>query len=86
MLVGYSVTGLRYGAATTKCLLSWNCAGAGVGPRPPLYAYRVRVRVRVRVKVGVRVGVRVRVIYSPTCIAISDVRGHHDGNVPLLPL
>ena len=37
VLVGYSVTGLRYRAATTKCLLlSWNCAGAGVGPRPPL--------------------------------------------------
>ena len=36
MLVSYSVIGLRYRAATTKCLLSWNCAGAGVGPRPPL--------------------------------------------------
>ena len=36
VLVSYSVIGLRYRAATTKCLLSWNCAGAGVGPRPPL--------------------------------------------------
>ena len=36
MLVSYSVIRLRYRAATTKCLLSWNCAGAGVGPRPPL--------------------------------------------------
>ena len=32
-VVGYSVMGLRDRAATTKCLLSWNCAGVGVGPR-----------------------------------------------------
>ena len=29
-MVGYSVEGLRCRAATTQCLLSWNCAGVGV--------------------------------------------------------
>ena len=30
---GLLLFGVCYRAATTKCLLSWNCAGVGVGPR-----------------------------------------------------
>ena len=31
-MMGYSVMGLRDRAATTKCLLAWNCAGVRIGP------------------------------------------------------